>query len=46
MYIVLLKELDFSDEDIIELLKVSKGSIHNARKRLQPLLNSLEAPEW
>jgi len=45
LFIVLMKELGYPDEEIISKLQTSKGSIYNARLRLKPLIDVLETME-
>lgn len=42
LYIVLFDELGYSNEEIIEKLQVGKGSIYNAKERVNPLLEALK----
>lgn len=40
-----MDELGYSDEEIIQRLDTSKGTIYNAKERLQPLIEALTAIE-
>lgn len=41
LFIALLDEMNFSDEEIITKLSISKMTIYNAKERLQPLMTAL-----
>lgn len=48
LFIVLMDELGYSDDEIITKLETSKGNLYNAKGRLEPLLEALknmDAPE-
>lgn len=43
LFIVLMDELDYPDEEIISKLSISKQTIYNVRRRYEPLMEALKS---